>query len=314
MEIKDKKFIITGGAGFLGKHVVSLLINKYKVKEANIFIPRSVEYDLRKEKDIDILFKKFKPEIVIHLATVSGGLGYYKEHPAKVFHDILSMGTNMLEASRLSGVKTFIMTGSATIYPAKAEPPYKEEDIWNGLPDESEISFGLSNRALSSEILLYRKEYGFDGRFFILSSLYGPGYNFNLTHPHVIPSLIKRFDNIISKKEDKIEIWGTGKALRDFIYVEDAAEAIILALREYNSSEPLNISSGEGTSIKDITERIAKIMKFKGKIVPDLTKPEGRLNRIVSAEKLEKYIKFKGKTDLENGLKNTIKDYLNSKK
>lgn len=314
MEIKDKKFIITGGSGFLGKHLVRILIEKYKVKKENIFIPRSVDYDLTKQDSALKLVKDFKADILIHLATPSGGLGYYKEHPAKVFHDILSMGMNILEASRISGIKTFIMTGSATVYPAKAETPYKEEDIWKGLPDESEISFGLSNRALSSEILLYRKEYGFDGRFLILSSLYGPGYNFSLKHPHVIPSLIKRFDDIISKKEDKIEIWGTGKALRDFIYVEDAAEAIILALKEYNSSEPLNISSGKGTSIKEITEKLGKIMNFKGQIVSDLTKPEGRLNRIVSAEKIEKSLKFKAKIDLEKGLKNTVKDYLESKK
>lgn len=314
MEIKDKKFIITGGAGFLGKHLVRCLIEKYKVKKENIFVPRSKDYDLTMQESAFKLLKDFKADIVIHLATPSGGLGYYKEHPAKVFHDILSMGTNMLEASRNSGVNTFIMTGSATVYPANVEPPYREEDLWNGLPDESEISFGLSNRALSSEILLYRKEYGFDARFFILSSLYGPGYNFSLAHPHVIPSLIKRFNNIISNKEDKIEIWGTGKALRDFIYVEDAAEAIILALKEYNSSKPLNISSGKGISVKEITEKIGKIMNFKGKIISDTTKPEGRLNRVVSAEKLKKNLKFKPKTDLETGLNNTVKDYLDSKR
>lgn len=314
MEIKYKKFIITGGSGFLGRHLIDLLINKYKVLKSNIFIPRSKEYDLTKESDVDKLFKKFKAEIVIHLATVSGGVGYYKEHPATVFHDILAMGTNLLESSRRNGVKIFMMTGSATSYPSDAKVPYKEEDLWNGYPDESEAPHGVPNRILYSLGKLYRKEYGFDTRFVILSNLYGPGYNFKTKYPHVIPSLIKKFDYALENEKDEVEIWGTGKATRDLIYVEDAAEAIVSALENYNSSEPINTGSGAEISIKEIVEKIKKLMNFKGEIVWDASKPEGRLRRVLDSEKAKKLLRFKAKTSIDEGLKNTIQSYMLSKK
>ena len=302
----DKKIIVTGGSGFLGSHVIDLLRNKC-CKE--IIVPRSIDYDLRKEEDIIRLLTEHKPDIIIHLAAVVGGIGANRENPGKFFYDNLIMGTQLMEQSRLFGIEKFVGIGTICAYPKFTPVPFKEEDIWEGYPEETNAPYGLAKKMMLVQSQAYRQQYGFNSIYLLPVNLYGERDNFNPASSHVIPALIKKCCDAIKNRDKEIIVWGTGKATREFIYARDAAEAILLATEKYEESEPVNIGSGMEISIQELVEKIAGFTGFSGAIVWDAGKPDGQPRRCLDTSRAYKGFGFKAKTNFDDGLKNTIQWY-----
>lgn len=295
--------MVTGGAGFLGSYVV----DKLKERGAcEIFVPRIEEYDLTKEAVIIDLFATKKFDIVIHLAAVVGGIGANKEKPGKFFYDNLVMGTMLMEQARLHKVEKFVAIGTICCYPKITPVPFKEENLWDGYPEETNAPYGLAKKMLLVQSQAYRQQYGFNSIFLMPLNLYGPRDNFDPKSSHIIAALIKKCFDAMDNHEDKIIVWGTGKATRGFIYVEDCAEAIILATEKYNKSEPVNIGSDFEISIKDLVEVIARLAGLKGKIVWDTSMPDGQPRRRLDTSKAYREFGFKAKVGFEEGLKKTI--------
>ena len=302
----NKRVLVTGGAGFLG----SFLVGKLKERGCEqVFIPRSRDYDLVQMEAVKKLYQDAQPQIVIHLAAKVGGIGANQENPGKFFYDNLMMGVQMLETGRQMKVEKFVAIGTICAYPKFTSVPFKEEDLWNGYPEETNAPYGLAKKMLLVQSRAYRKQYGFNSIFLLPVNLYGPGDNFDPKSSHVIPALIKKCFDAIREGKDEIVVWGTGKATREFLYVEDCAEAIILATEKYNKSDPVNIGAGFEISIKDLVKLIAKISGFRGQIVWDTTKPDGQPRRCLDTTKAEKEFGFKAKTSFEEGLKKTIEWY-----
>ncbi len=304
---KNKKILVTGGAGFLGKYLRDKLI-KLGVKRENIFVPLFEDYDLRKMEDCLKVIKR--KNIVIHLAGVVGGIGFNREHPGKAFYDNAAMALNILEAARLEKVEKFTGIGSVCAYPKNIPIPFKEENLWDGYPEETNASYGLAKKFMLVQSQAYRAEYGLNAIHLLMLNLYGPGDNFDPKSSHVIPALIKKVADAKKEGKNYIEVWGTGKPTREFFYVEDAAEGIILATEKYNKPEPVNLGSGMEISIKDLAELICKLMDFKGEIHWDTSKPDGQPRRLFDSTKAEKEFGFKATTSFEEGLKKTINWYL----
>lgn len=304
---KNKKILVTGGTGFLGKYLIDKLI-KLGVKKENIFVPFFEDYDLRKMEDCLEVIKGKK--IVIHLAGVVGGIGFNREHPGKAFYDNAAMALNILEAARLEKVEKFTGIGSVCAYPKNIPIPFKEEDLWLGYPEETNASYGLAKKFMLVQSQAYRAEYDLNAIHLLMLNLYGPGDNFNPKSSHVIPALIKKVADAKKEGKNYIEAWGTGKPTREFFYVEDAAEGIILATERYNKPEPVNLGSGMEISIKDLAELICKLMDFKGEIRWNTSKPDGQPRRLFDSTKAEKEFGFKANTSFEEGLKKTINWYL----
>ncbi len=306
---KDKRVIVTGGAGFLGSYVVE------KLKERgckNIFIPRVEDYDLTKEKNIIRLYKDYPADIVIHLAAVVGGIGANRENPGKFFYDNLVMGVMLIEYARQFKVGKFVALGTICAYPKFTPVPFKEEDLWNGYPEETNAPYGLAKKMMLVQSQAYRAQYGFNSIFLLPLNLYGPRDNFNPNSSHVIPALIKKFVEAVEEGKEEIVCWGTGKPTRGFLYVEDAAEGILLAAEKYNKSEPVNLGSDLEISIKNLAELIAKFCGFKGKITWDISKPDGQPRRKLDTSRAEREIGFKAKMDFKEGIKKTIEWYKNN--
>ena len=306
IDLTTKKIIVTGGAGFLGTHLVNQLLKKGVPKE-NIFVPKSENYDLRKEKDIKRMFSDFKADIVIHLAAKVGGIGLNREKPGELFYDNLIMGIQVMEQARLNNIEKFVALGTICAYPKFTPVPFKEKDLWNGYPEETNAPYGLAKKMMLIQSQAYRQQYGFNSIFLLPVNLYGPGDNFDPSSSHVIPALIKKCIDA----EEKISVWGAGKASREFLYVEDAAEGIILATEKYNKSEPVNLGAGFEITIKDLVEKIAKLTGFKGKIEWDHSKPDGQPRRMLDVSKAKKEFNFTAKTNFDEGLKKTIEWYKN---
>jgi GDP-L-fucose synthase len=306
----NKRVTVTGGAGFLGTYVVG------KIKERgckNIFIPRSKDYDLVQMDAIKRVYRDAKPNIVIHLAGEVGGIGANRENPGKFFYDNLMMGVQMMEEGRKFGIDKFVALGTICCYPKFTSVPFKEEDLWNGYPEETNAPYGLAKKMLLVQSQAYKQQYGFNSIFLMPVNLYGPRDNFNPKSSHVIPALIKKCFDAIKEGKGEVIIWGTGKATREFLYVEDCAEAIVLATEKYNKSEPVNIGAGFEISIRDLTELIAKLTGFNGNIVWDTTKPDGQPRRCLDTSKAEKKFGFKARTNFEEGLKKTIECYMENR-
>ena len=299
-----KRIVVTGGAGFLGSHVVA----KLKERSTNdVFVPRSQEYDLR---DRDVCANVVKgADIVIHLAANVGGIGYNRDFPGTLFYDNLLMGVHMMEESRKSGVKKFVAIGTICAYPKFAPVPFKEDDLWGGYPEETNAPYGLAKKMMLVQSTAYRDQYGFNSIFLLPVNLYGPGDNFEPGSSHVIPALIKKFVEAKSSNEPSVTVWGTGSATREFCYVEDAAEGIVLATEKYDKSEPVNIGAGFEISIKDLAEKIKSLVGFTGEIVWDKSKPDGQPRRMLDTTRATAEFGYKSTTQFDQGLKETIEWY-----
>ncbi len=309
IDLKNKRIMVTGGDGFLGSFVIR------KLKErgcANIFVPKIEEYDLVSIDAVRRVYQDAKPDIVIHLAAKVGGIGANKENPGTFFYDNLMMGVQLIEEARHANVQKFVALGTICCYPKFTPAPFKEEDLWNGYPEETNAPYGLAKKMLLVQSQAYRQQYGFNSIFLMPVNLYGPGDNFDPRSSHVIPALIKKCMDAQKRGDDEIVVWGTGNATREFLYAEDAAEGILLATERYDKSDPVNIGAGFEISIKDLVTLIAKLTGFKGKIAWDVTKPDGQPRRMLDTTKALQEFGFKAVTTFEEGLKNTITWYKNS--
>jgi len=304
--IEKKRIAVTGGKGFLGTHLIKKLEECGCRQISIIDLP---QYNLTNIVDIRKMFEENKPEIIIHLAAKVGGIGFNQEKPAELFYDNIIMGTQLMHEAYLHGVEKFVALGTICAYPKFTPVPFKEEDLWNGYPEETNAPYGLAKKMMLVQSQSYRQQYGFNSIFLLPVNLYGPGDNFNPRSSHVIPALIKKCVDAIENKENKIEIWGTGLATREFFYVEDAAYAIYLATESYNNSEPVNIGAGYEISIRQLTELIVKLTGFTGNVVWDRSKPDGQPRRMLDTSKALAQFGFQAKTDLQTGLKKTIEWY-----
>lgn len=307
---KDKNILVTGGAGFLGSYLVEKLL-QLGVSRNKILIPRTSTLDLRILKNCTKAVKGI--DIVIHLAGDVGGIGYNRENSGTIFYDNIMMGVQLMEEARKAGVKKFVGLGTICQYPKYTPVPFKEDDLWNGYPEETNAPYGLAKKMLLVQAQAYRQQYGFNAIHLMPVNLYGPGDNFDPKSSHVIPSLIKKFIDAKEEGRDEVIVWGSGKPTREFLYVYDAAEAIILASEKYNKPEPVNIGSSFEISIKDLANLIKKLTGFKGKIVWDKLKPDGQPRRKIDTTRAEKEFGFISKTPFEEGLRRTIQWYSLSK-
>lgn len=310
LNLKNKRIVVTGGAGFLGSYVLAGL-EKRGCK--NIFVPKIEDYDLVKADDIARMYRDMKPDVVIHLAAVVGGIGANREHPGKFFYENLMMGVQLIEQGRLYGIEKFVAIGTVCAYPKFTPVPFKEDDIWNGYPEETNAPYGLAKKMLLVQSQAYRAEYGFNSIFLIPVNLYGPRDNFSPASSHVIPALIKKCVDAVEAGDKYIECWGTGSASREFVYAGDAAEGILLATEHYNGDEPVNIGAGFEITIKDLVEKIAKLTGFKGEIRWDSTKPDGQPRRCLDVSRAKKEFSFEAKVDFNTGLKETVEWYIKNK-
>ena len=300
-----KRVVVTGGAGFLGSFVVEAL----RARGVKPVAPRSREHDLRKESDITRLLAAARPDLIIHLAAVVGGIGANRENPGRFFYDNLIMGAQLIEGARQAGVAKFVAIGTVCSYPKFASVPFRETDLWNGYPEETNAPYGLAKKMLLVQAQAYREQYGFNAIFLLPVNLYGPRDNFDPQSSHVIPALIRKCVDAVQQRAPEIVVWGTGRATREFLYVEDAAEAILLAAEGYDGPEPVNLGTGSEISIQDLVGLIARQTGFTGRIVWDAAKPDGQPRRMLDTARAAEYFGFVAKTSFEDGLRKTIEWY-----
>ncbi len=304
---REKKILVTGGAGFLGTHLVRKLIQTRQVQPQQIVIPRSRQIDLRKWEDSRKILEGI--DVVIHLAARVGGIGFNRENPAALFYDNILMGVNMIEGARQARVAKFVQLGTVCAYPKHTPVPFKEDDLWIGYPEETNAPYGIAKKSLLVMAQAYRQQYSMNIIYLLPVNLYGPGDNFDLKSSHVIPALVRKFVEAVEDKKDSVVLWGSGKPSREFLYVEDAAEGIILATEQYNKEQPVNLGTGEEITIEVLARTIADLVGFNGKIEWDTTKPDGQPRRRLDTTKAEHEFGFRAKTTLREGLTKTIEWY-----
>ena len=308
---EDRRVVVTGGAGFLGGYVTEGL---RKRGCRNILVPKIEDYDLVRAQDITRMYEDMRPDIVIHLAAVVGGIGANREHPGEFFYKNLMMGVQLIEQGRQRGIEKFVAIGTVCAYPKHTPVPFKEEDLWCGYPEETNAPYGLAKKMLLVQSQAYRREYGFNSIFLLPVNLYGPGDNFDVHTSHVIPALIKKCVDAIDGGQDYIECWGSGNVSREFVYAADAAEGILLATEKYNSAEPVNIGSGFEIRIRELAEKMAKLTGFDGEIWWDSSKPDGQPRRRLDVSRAREYFGFEAKMPFDEGLRATIDWYRASRR
>lgn len=307
INLAQKKILITGAHGFLGRPFVKNLLEKRRVPKENLFLPTFEDLDLRKWESCQKAVEN--QDVIIHLAAKVGGIGLNREKPGECFYDNIVMGAQLMEAARQSGVEKFVAIGTICAYPKFSPLPFKEENLWDGYPEETNAPYGLAKKMLLVQAQAYRQQYGLNAIYLLPVNMYGPGDNFDPKSSHVISALIKKIYDSKKENQNYIDVWGTGKATREFLYVEDGAEGIILAAEKYDKPDPINLGSGMEISIKDLTELLCKLMNFKGEIRWDSSKPDGQPRRRLDVSRAEKEFGFKAKTDFMGGLKKTIQYY-----
>jgi GDP-L-fucose synthase len=303
MQSTDKRVVVTGGAGFLGSAVVNNLRHRGYQR---IFVPRSQQYDLRDQASIVRLYKDVQPQVVVHLAAVVGGIGANRDNPGRFFYDNAIMGIQLMEYARQFEVAKFVAVGTICAYPKFAPIPFKEEDLWNGYPEETNAPYGLAKKMMLVQAQAYRGQYNFNAIYLLPVNLYGPGDNFDLNTSHVIPALIRKCVEAKERNEKQITLWGDGSPTREFLYVEDAAEGIVSATENYDGSEPINLGTGTEISIRDLARMIAEEVGFSGAIVWDRTKPNGQPRRCLDTSRAEQRFGFRAKFELRQGVVQTI--------
>ncbi len=302
-----KRIVVTGGAGFLGREVVKQL---QQLGCDNIFAPRSAQYDFTRREAVGRMYAECQPQILIHLAAVVGGIGANRQNPGRFFYENLTMGVELMEQARLNGVAKFVAVGTVCAYPKLTPIPFNEDDLWTGYPEETNAPYGLAKKMLLVQAQAYREQYGFNAIYLLPVNLYGPGDSFDPAKSHVIPALIKKCVDAIASRSERIEIWGTGEASREFLYVEDCARGIVLAAENYNKPEPVNLGAGREIKIRDLVSLIVELTGFRGEIIWDQTKPDGQPRRCLDVSRAQREFGFRASTDFVEGLKRTIAWYL----
>jgi GDP-L-fucose synthase len=306
--LKGKRILLTGGAGFLGKCVAQCLLRNWGVRKEDIVVPRSKNLDLRLWENCEKAVVEV--DVVVHLAAKVGGIGYNMENPATLFYDNTIMGVQLMEAARRVNVEKFVAVGTICAYPKFTPVPFKEDDIWNGYPEETNAPYGLAKKMLLVQAQAYRRQYGFNAIYLLPVNLYGPGDNFDPRSSHVIPAMIRKIHDAKRSGEDYITLWGTGNATREFLFVKDAAEGILLATDKYNKVDPVNLGAGREISIRDLAEMITDLIGYEGEIRWDHSRPDGQPRRCLDTSRALREFGFKAKTDLRKGLGETIGWYI----
>lgn len=304
--LAGKRVVVTGGAGFLGRHVVRQLESR---RPAKVFVPRSRQYDLRSSDAIGRLLDDTAPDVVIHLAAVVGGIGANRVNPGRYFYDNAIMGVELMEQARRFGVQKFVVVGSICSYPKFTPVPFCEDDLWNGYPEETNAAYGLAKKMLTVQAQAYRQQYGFGAISLLPVNLYGPGDNFDLQTSHVIPALIRKIVDAQQHSQNWIEVWGSGAASREFLYVEDAARAIAMASESYDKPDPVNLGSGQEITIRDLVATVSELCGFDGEIRWDRSKPDGQPRRCLDTSRARAEFGFRAQTPLREGLARTIQWY-----
>lgn len=313
MNLSDERIVITGGAGFLGKYLQNELLQQGAQQE-NMLIPLIEEYDLTKEADVVRMYDDMRPTVVIHLAAEVGGIGANRDNPGRFFYANMAMGMHLIEQARICELRKFVQVGTICAYPKFTPVPFREEDLWNGYPEETNAPYGVAKKALLVMLQAYRQQYGLNGIYLLPVNLYGPGDNFDLQSSHVIPALIRKFCTAVDEGADEVAVWGTGSASREFFYVQDAARAIMLATIKYDGPEPVNLGAGMEITIKDLVEKIREMTNFKGKVAWDSTKPDGQPRRSLDVSRAKECFSFEAGMPFDQGLKHTIQWWRDNKK
>ena len=302
-ELRNKRICVTGGGGFLGRAVCTRLKT---VGVHDVFVPRRRDFDLTCSADVDRLFEESKPEVIIHLAAEVGGIGANERNPGRYFYANMAMGLHLIEGSRKHGTERFVQVATVCAYPKFCPVPFKEADLWSGYPEETNAAYGVAKRSLAVMLDAYRKQYGFNGVYLIPANLYGPHDNFDLETSHVVPAMIRRFCEAMETGSESVTCWGTGQATREFLYIDDAADAVVRAAAMLNESDPINIGTGREISICDLSDLIAKLTGFRGRIEWDIRRVDGQPRRMIDTRKAEKLLGWTASTSFDQGLKRTI--------
>ena len=305
LDFSRERIVVTGGAGFLGKWLQKELLSR-GARQENLLVPLVEDYDLTKEADVVRMYETMRPTVVIHLAAEVGGIGANRENPGRFFYANMAMGLHLIEHARFNNLKKFVQVGTICAYPKFTPVPFREENLWNGYPEETNAPYGIAKKALLVMLQAYRAQYGLKGIYLLPVNLYGPGDNFNPDTSHVIPALIRKICHAVDSNLPNVTVWGTGSASREFLYVEDAARGIALAAQAYESEEPVNLGAGFEITIKDLADKIKELTGFQGSLLWDHTKPDGQPRRCLDTSRAKEYFNFSVQVGFDMGLKNTI--------